>query len=84
MNTVRTCEYSSEKTEHTGHALETEIVAEVFPPVAEHNTEYNIASYSALKIFVNVKYTLLNTDMISMIECWFLQLTKEIKLWTKF
>ena len=50
-------------TEQTGHALDTEIV-EVFPPVAEDNTEYNIESYSALKIFVNVTNTLLNTDVI--------------------
>ena len=40
-------------TEQTGHALDTEIV-EVFPPVAEDNTEYNIESYSALKIFDDV------------------------------
>ena len=50
-------------TEQTGHALETEIV-EVFPPVAEDNTEYDIKSYSALKIFVDVINNLLNTDVI--------------------
>ena len=50
-------------TEQTGHALDTEIV-EVFPPVAEDNTEYNIESYSALKIFVDVINTLLNADVI--------------------
>ena len=64
MNTVQTCDYSSEMTEQTGHALETKIVAEVFPPVAENNTEYNIESYSALKIVVDVINTLLNTDVI--------------------
>ena len=37
------------KTEQTGHVLETEIVAGVFPPVAEDNTEYSIEWYSALK-----------------------------------
>ena len=49
------------KTEQTGHALETEIVAGIFPPVSEYNTE-NIVfeSYSALKIFVTVIDTLLN------------------------
>ena len=50
-------------TEQTGHELETEI-GEVFPPVAEDNTEYDIESYSALKIFVDVINTLLNTDVI--------------------
>ena len=50
-------------TKQTGHALDTEI-AEVFPPVAEDNTEYNIESYSALKIFVDVINSLLNTDVI--------------------
>ena len=50
-------------TEQIGHALETEIV-EVFPPVEEDNTEYNIESYSALKIFVDIINTLLNTDVI--------------------
>ena len=50
-------------TKQTGHALDTEIV-ELFPPVAEDNTEYNIESYSALKIFVDVINTILNTDVI--------------------
>ena len=50
-------------TKQIGHALETEIV-EVFPSVEEDNTEYNIESYSALYIFVDVINTLLNTDVI--------------------
>ena len=50
-------------TEQIGHALDIEIVG-VFPPVAEDNTEYNIESYSALKIFVDVINTLLNTDVV--------------------
>ena len=68
MSTVRTCDYSSEKTEQTGYALETEIVAAVFPPVAEDNTEYHTESYSVLKIFADVVNTLLNTDVFSMVE----------------
>ena len=60
---MRTCDYSSKITEQTGHALDTEIV-EVFPPVAEDNTEYDIESYSSLKFFVDVINTLLNTNVI--------------------
>ena len=42
------------KTEQTGCVLETEIVAGVFPPVAEDNAEYSIESYLALNIYVTV------------------------------
>ena len=34
-------------TEQTGHVLETEIVAEVFPLVEEDDNEYNIVPFSA-------------------------------------
>ena len=36
-------------TEQTGHVLETEIVAEVFPPVAEDDNDYSIVPSSTLK-----------------------------------
>ena len=51
------------KKEQTDHVLETEIVARVFPPVAEDNAENSIESSSALKIFVTVINTLLNPDV---------------------
>ena len=44
--------------QETGYVLETELIAEVFPPIAEDNTEYSIESYSALIIYVTVINTL--------------------------
>ena len=64
------------KTEQTGHVLETEIVAGVFPSVAEGITEYSIESYSALKIIVTVINTTPNPPGESLV----LQIKKEIKL----
>ena len=63
------------KKEQTDHVLETEIVAGVFPPVAEDNAENSIESSSALNIFVPVINTLLNPD-VSMVESWVLQIKK--------
>ena len=45
------------KTEQTGHGPQTEIIAGVFPPVAEDNTECSVESYSALKVLVTVMNT---------------------------
>ena len=39
------------KTHQTGHMLDNEIFAGVFPLVAEDNIEYSIESYLTLKIF---------------------------------
>ena len=52
------------KTEQTGHVLETEIVAGVFPPVAEDNTEYRIESYSALKVMSHESSKLKNKSIL--------------------
>ena len=43
-------------TEQTGHVLETEIVAEVFPPVAEDDNDYSIVPSSALKMNIPAKF----------------------------
>ena len=67
------------KTEQTGHVLKAEIVAGVFPPVAEDNTEYSIESYSALKIFVTVINTLLNPHIFSMVQSRVLEIWKRNK-----
>ena len=64
--------------EQTGYVLETEIIAGVFSPVVEDNTEYSthIESYSALKIFVTVINTLLSSASF---YDWVLQIKKKIK-----
>ena len=73
------------KTEQTRNVLETEIIAGVFPPVAEDNTEYSIESYSALKIYVTVMNTLVKPHVFSLVESGVLQIEKEtLNMPTKF
>ena len=52
----------------SGHVLETEITAGVYTPVSDDNTDYSIESYLALKIFLTVINTLLNTPVVSIVE----------------
>ena len=65
------------KTDQTGHVLETEIVAGIFPPVAEDNTEYSIEPHSVRKIFVTLINTFPNPPVFSMVEFWILQKMNE-------
>ena len=59
-------------TEQTGHVLETEIVAEVFP-VAEDDNDYSIVPNSALKTFATIVHTIQNPNVCSMVESRVLQ-----------
>ena len=56
---MRTCDYSpNAETKQNCHVLKTKIVAGAFQPDAE-DTEYNIESYSVLKIFATLHNPLL-------------------------
>ena len=52
-------------TEQTVHVLETEIVAGVFPPVAEDDNEYSIVPYSALQTFATFVHTIQSSHVCS-------------------
>ena len=60
-------------TEQTGHVLETEIVAEVFPPVAADHNDYSIVPSSALKTFATIVHTIQSYHVCSMVESRVLQ-----------
>ena len=47
-------------TEQTGYEPETEIIAGVFPPVAEEHNEYGIVSSSVLKTCLTIVHTILS------------------------
>ena len=54
--------------EQTGHVLVTEIVAGVFPPVAEDDNEYSIVPYSAFKTVATIVHTIQSSHVYSMVE----------------
>ena len=66
-------------TEQTGHVLETEIVAEVFPPVAEDDNDYSIVPSSALKTFATIVHTNQSSHVCSMVESRVLQSKVKLK-----
>ena len=57
-------------TEQTGHVLETEIVAEVFPLVEEDDNENSIVPSSELKTFATtcIVHTIQSSHVCSMVE----------------
>ena len=66
-------------TEQTGHVLETEIVAGVFPSVAEDDNEYSIVPSSALKTFATIVHTIQSSHVCSMVESRVLQSKVKLK-----
>ena len=60
-------------TEQTGHVLETEIVAGVFPPVAKDDNEYSIVPSSALKTLATIVHTIQSSHVCYMVESRVLQ-----------
>ena len=67
------------KTEQTGHVLETEIVAEVFP-VAEDDNDYSIVPSSALKTFASIVHIIQSPSVCSMVEFRVLQSKVKLKM----
>ena len=64
-------------TEHTGHALETEIVARVFPPVAEDDNE--LCHLWHLKPLLLLYNTIQSSHVCSMVESRVLQIQVNLK-----
>ena len=66
-------------TEQTGHVLETEIIAEVFP-VAEDDNGYSIVPSSALKTFATIVHTIQSPNVCSMVESRVLQSKVKLRI----